>query len=442
MSEEEKTIQIDDAELAAVEIRSEEVQEIMGYIPHWMIRWGITLLFAVIVVFFIGSWFFKYPDVIQSTITVTTKRPPASIMARTTGKINQLFVTDNQKVGKDQTIALLDNASNYEHLLELKEKLDALKDLAPHYDMDGVIRFEKNYSLGQLQTSYSSFSTSYRDFTHFIQLDYHNKKINALNLQMEKYQLLYKKAQRQLSIVEEEYKLSKEKFQRSQTLYKDGVISRSEFDNARSNFLQQEYSLEGSRSSLASNRIQISQLEQSILDLTLQYREQKTRLELSLNQAYANLMAQISQWEQSFLLKSPISGTAAFTKFWSTNQNVMVGDLVFTVIPEDAGEMLGKVVLPVQGSGKVKVGQKVNIKFFNYPHVDFGMVRGIIRSKSLVASDNNYVLEVALPDGLRTNYKEDLVFSQEMMGTAEIITEDMRLLERVIKPLQSVLKQM
>ena len=31
-----------------IELRSEEVQEVMGEIPSWIIRWGITLLTAVV----------------------------------------------------------------------------------------------------------------------------------------------------------------------------------------------------------------------------------------------------------------------------------------------------------------------------------------------------------------------------------------------------------
>ncbi|MCP5105918.1 MAG: hypothetical protein GY950_21200, partial [bacterium] len=51
---EEKEKQINDVgediteQLQAIEIRSEEVQEIMGFIPHWIIRWGITVIFLVI----------------------------------------------------------------------------------------------------------------------------------------------------------------------------------------------------------------------------------------------------------------------------------------------------------------------------------------------------------------------------------------------------------
>ncbi len=440
MSEElqRKTEEID---VSAIEIRSEEVQEIMGFIPHWIIRWGITVIFIVITIFLIGSYFFKYPDVIMSSIVVTTETPPAAIVARTSGKIKHLFVQDNQEIKADGIIGILDNASDYQHLLDLKSRLEQLKPLSPHYDPSGELIFGKSYALGELQSIYSGFLKTYQDYRYFIRLGYHKKKIEAYKLQLSRHRLVHKKMERQTAIIEQEFELSKQQYDRILALFKDGIVSQKEMDTGKASFLQKEYSLEGARSNLANQKIQLSQLEQSIMDLRLQYTERKTQLELSLNQAYNNLAGQIAQWEQNYVLRTPISGMVTFTKFWSTNQNVRVGDTVFTVVPKDAGKMLGKVVLPIRGSGKVEVGQAVNIKFFNYPHIDFGMVRGRVKSKSLVTSDNNYVLEVELPEGLMTNYKQALPFNQEMQGTAEIITDDIRLLERLFKPLKSLLSR-
>lgn len=53
-----------------IELRSEEVQEVMGQVPAWIVRWGITLLFLVVVALLVGSCFFKYPDVITADMTL------------------------------------------------------------------------------------------------------------------------------------------------------------------------------------------------------------------------------------------------------------------------------------------------------------------------------------------------------------------------------------
>ncbi len=44
--------------------------------------------------------------------------------------------------------------------------------------------------------------------------------------------------------------------------------------------------------------------------------------------------------------------------------------------------MLGKALLPLQGSGKVHVGQRVHIRLNNYPDQEFGYVKGQVASIS------------------------------------------------------------
>jgi len=51
------------------------------------------------------------------------------------------------------------------------------------------------------------------------------------------------------------------------------------------------------------------------------------------------------------------------------------------------------------------------------------------------------MLEVAFPEKLKTNYGKKLIFSQEMTGAAEIITEDLRLLDRFLNPIRALIKK-
>jgi HlyD family secretion protein len=246
----------------------------------------------------------------------------------------------------------------------------------------------------------------------------------------------------QTRITEDELKLSRVQFERSSALFKEGVISSSDYEAAKSSNWQKEYAMEGAKSSIANSTIQISQLEQSVTDMEMQYSNERKQLQLALAQTYETLTAQMAQWEQTYLLKAPLSGVVTFNTYWSVNQNVKAGDRVITIVPEQGGKIIGKLILPIPGSGKVKVGQIVNIKFDNYPFMEYGMVKGIIKSKSLVTADKFYSLEVDLPDGMVTSYKIKLEFSQEMQGIAEIITEDIRLVERILKPLKNLLSKM
>ena len=56
----------------AFELRSEEVQDILTRVPHWMIRWGTVVVFGIIIMLFFVSWFVKYPDVITTQVDMLT----------------------------------------------------------------------------------------------------------------------------------------------------------------------------------------------------------------------------------------------------------------------------------------------------------------------------------------------------------------------------------
>ncbi len=148
-------------ELNKIEIRSEEVQEILGYVPHWVIKSGIGVIFAIIMLLFIGSWYFKYPDIISSPISVTTENAPAPLVARTGGKISTLLVSDKQMVVKGQILAFIENIANYGHVIALRQKLDLLQAFFLQYDTSLLQNFDPAYQLGIVQASYSSFLKTY-----------------------------------------------------------------------------------------------------------------------------------------------------------------------------------------------------------------------------------------------------------------------------------------
>ncbi len=94
----------------SIELRSEEVQEVLGAVPPWILRWGITTLFVIVVVLLLGCWFFKYPDTIQASMTLTGEMPPANIVAKTTGRIKEIYTKYQQN---------LENNENFKKLIEM-----------------------------------------------------------------------------------------------------------------------------------------------------------------------------------------------------------------------------------------------------------------------------------------------------------------------------------
>ncbi len=425
--------------LALLEIRSEEMQEIMGYVPRWIVRWGISVITVSIILLLAGSWFFKYPDIVNATVVVLTENPPAPVVAQASGRLSPLLAVDGQQLQQGELIGVIANPAAYLDVLKLKEQLAVFR---PHIDdpQSGPV-LARDLQLGDIQPSYEQFFKTYSDFIHFQRLSYHQARISALEGQVSGHREVLGRLERQAALLAEEFELGRRRYQRREELHRQGIISIAEIESARAELLQREYSLESTKNSIVNEKLQIARLQESSADLQLQYREQVNRWATDLKQALDNLLSQIEQWEHRFLLKAPLVGRLSFTTYWSENQFVQAGATVFTVVPAFTGEIVGRLLLPIAGSGKVKAGQQVNIKFANFPHTEYGMVTGRVRSISLVPAEQAYLVDVEFPTGLRTNYGRELDFSQQMQGGAEIITEKMRALERMLQPLRAAIKK-
>lgn len=123
-------------------------------------------------------------------------------------------------------------------------------------------------------------------------------------------------------------------------------------------------------------------------------------------------------------------GQVSFLSFWNKNQRVNAADLIFTVIPLDNQAYIGKLTAPTQDSGKIKKGQKVQIKLTKYPADEYGELNASVSSISLIPNtEGNYLIGMAIPKKLKTTYDKTIAFSHEMIGVADIVTEDLRLIE-------------
>jgi HlyD family secretion protein len=424
-----------------IEIRSEEVQEILGKPPKWLIRYGITVIFFIVTGLFTGSYFFKYPDILPATITVTTENLPAEIVAKTSGRIDSILVRDKEKVKQGNVLAVIENPADFKDVMLLRESLADLEinDTLHYAVIDHALQ------LGDIQQSYLSFLRAYEDYRFFYDNQHYQKKISLLKKQIETQKSILSKTRTQLALSTQQLKSARQLFSIDSALYSKQVISLSDFEGAKTTLLQQEQTYESAKMTLDNQQMSILQTEQSILELEQQEREQQNSLLLSLSGAYEQLQTQIEQWKQLYLLESSIDGIVTMTNYWQQNQNIQSGAALVTVVPDGEMRITGKIFLPLQGAGKVKAGQMVNVKFANYPHMEYGMVRVEINNISLVPVTQNetmgYILEVHFPDGLITNYGKELAFGQQMQGTADIITEDLRLLDRFLNPIRSLWKQ-
>ncbi|HYC30072.1 MAG TPA: hypothetical protein VEB42_14665, partial [Chitinophagaceae bacterium] len=116
-------LQVKNEELARIELRSEEVREILGAVPHWTIRSGSAYLLMLVVLTLVISYFIRYPDVVSAPITVTTQVPPAHIISQSDGYLT-LWVKDNENVKEGQYLGFLKNTSDAHAALTVMREMD------------------------------------------------------------------------------------------------------------------------------------------------------------------------------------------------------------------------------------------------------------------------------------------------------------------------------
>ena len=422
------------------ELRSEEVQDILTKVPHWMIRWGTVLIFAIIFLLFFVSWFIKYQDVVNTEIVITTNIPPEKIVSKSSGRIEAILVKNKAIVPKNATLAVIENTANYKDVFLLKSIVDAYN----VNDSKKAFPFAllKNTQLGEIESAFAVFQKDYQaeqlneDLQPF---EVENRAQVSEKVQIkERLEIL----QQQKIINESELQLQKNEIARFETLYNKGIISAQEMEAKKLTYLQAQKSYKGLLSS-------ISQLRSSLIDNTkssqsshINSTKEEVNLGRNMAQSFYQLKKVIKDWELAYTLKTSISGVVTFLQVWNENQTINVGDNVFSIIPDAKNGFVGKVRAPALNSGKIKVGQKVNIRLANFPDREFGVLRGKIQNISLVPDkDGNLLLDVALPNGLETSYKKRIVFQQEMKGSAEIVTEDLRLIERILYQFKSIFEQ-
>lgn len=157
-------------------------------------------------------------------------------------------------------------------------------------------------------------------------------------------------------------------------------------------------------------------------------------------QLFEQLRKSLKDWEQNYLLISSTDGIASFQQFWGENQFIKSGDAVLSILPKNKAAVVGRMLVPSTNSGKISQGQKVLIKLDNFRYQEFGIVEGKVENISLTPDkDGNYYVDVVLPKGLKTSYNKQLPFDKELKGNAEIVTQDLRLIERFFYQIRKLL---
>ncbi len=435
---------------ADIRLRSNVIRDIIGYTPPWILRWGITSILGVIALILFLTWFVKYPDTISGTVKITTRTPPISAVAEASGGL-ELFVSDGQEVKRGALLGLIDNPARFKDIMFLQNELEVFA--ASLDSSDGMARpaFRKDLMLGELRDPYSRFHQHYVEYRHLTRSDYYEKAIKLLEGQIKEYRALNKAIALQKTLLVKELELAGKQYELKKLSYEKKLISRVELLGAHQAYLIKQREFENANESVIRNTLAADKHQQGIRDLSKKYGETRRQLEENIRESLKQLQSGITAWGKKYALRAPINGYVSFFRYWSDKQYVKTGDEVFILVPGLSGP-IGRMVVPAAGAGKIKPGQRVDIKCNDYPFKEFGVLIGRVSAISPVAVEmgaqrdassqsSGYIVSVELPDGLNTSHKKELGFKQGMTGQASIVTRKYRLIQRFFETIQYVFRR-
>lgn len=419
-----------------VELRSEEVQEVLSRPPGWLLRWGVMVVFGVLALVFVGAWVIRYPDLVRASFKLTSANAPKAVLTRTDGKLVRLFAQEGQPVKTGAKLAYLESTARHDEVLRLSEELSRAWAVVSWGNLEGLsrLRLSNYHQLGELQTAYQMFEQSRIQLQAYLANGFYSKKKALLQQEVVDLRALADNLREQHTIQAQDMKLAQEDYDIQRRLYEEKVIARLDLKREESKNIARRLPYQQTASALISNLTAQRAKQKEILELDKQVTEERDKFLQALN----TLQSAADAWTAKYVLTAPVGGRVFFPGTLQEGQAVAVGEELFYVAPPST-DYFGELRVPQQNAGKVQVGQDVLVKFAGFPYPEYGAVRGRITAiADIPLKDSVFLARVVMPTGLKTTYGKSLAYKTGMTASADIITDDSRLLKKLFYQLRKV----
>lgn len=409
-----------------IELKSEEVQEILGVIPNWITRWGITVIFIALAGLLVVAGIVKYPEMISAEVTLTSNIPPVPVVAKFSGNLESLFVQEGDSVEKGDVIAIVQNTTNESDL----EKIEGILESFLNRPTNLSLQFPETPDLGSLQSFYSDFVSNYKEYKLYASQGTNSASVGYIRDQIAQIEQMGFALNEQLADCNLELSTYYNNYLVDKNLYNQGVVSIRELQQTETLYFQKKADCENIVIQLNANDIRVQELNLEIFGLSSGDKELELKKYTELKESANKLKSEILLWKEQFIMTAPCGGQVSMNQLWSSSQYVNKDDEILS-ITQNNGQIKSRALLSNQNIGKVMPEQEVNIRFQSYNYMQYGQVQGEITNVSAVPRDGFYIVEISLVNGLTTTYGTQLRFQQGMVGTAQIITEKRSVLSRI-----------
>lgn len=418
-----------------IDNNSESIQDIIGTNPSAIVRWGNTFMFVICTILISLCWIIKYPDTIMSQITIKTSINPKPVTAKLDGKLIKLLIKDGDIVKRGQELGYIEGLANVEDVLTLESNLLKIDTILISGKWDDIkkIDFIKFNRFGEIQNPFETFYISLQTLQAYWNGSIITGKKQLIQNEISTLSSLSSNLSEQEGEVKKDLKLAEDVYKTNLNLFFDNVIPLAELQQIESKYIAKKLLYKQLQSNILNNTNSHYSTTKQLIDINDNIEQEK----LNFMKQFNTLKNDVSNWKHQFILSASDNGKISFAGSVEEFQSVAKGQDLFYVMPENI-YYLGEINLDQYNLGKVENGQTVIIKLKSYPFEEYGVVRGVIDNISEIDVNKQYLVKVKLPDGITTNLKKKLKFRFGMLGDAEIITKNTKVIDKLIYKLKRV----
>jgi hypothetical protein len=418
---------------------SDEINDIISQKPHWILRNGVSLIGVIVLMLLLLSWVVRYPDIVSAPLSIKAVNVPKKIVAKTAGKI-VFLPTQNGEVVKDAAVlAYLESTGSHDEVISLLEWTKQIEQLLINHQLQSLTAFpiSKPNNLGELQKAFYDFHNVYFKVTQTLVGGVYEKKMKVLNADLsfidEQLQVLNK----QRELLGEDYALQNKEFEAKEHLASQGVIAPLELGQEKSKLIAKASALKTMETQLLEQKRNELNKRKEVIELQKEIDDYQHQFSVAL----FDFKNEIEKWIAKYIVSAPEEGQLQYITSLQENQFITEGQELFYIAPTNS-RFYAEIIASQSGFGRLKENQEVIIKLDSYPSNEFGYIHGSIKSISpFPLRDSSFVIQVNLPEGMKTNHGKVLPFKNNLSGKAGIVTENRRLFERFVSTIYKAIER-
>ena len=408
-----------------------EVREIVGRPAPWLARNGYYVLIAIVTGLLLLAASYRYPSTLQGELVLSTVDPPRPLTAQTDMTVDRLLVSQRDTVAAGQTLVVAAGArARFEHVLALEDQLLEYRAAGAEQLLD--LELSPALLLGPIQEAVGTFEQTQEVYRNVINRRLEGYTTQELTAMISQAENRLRELRNRRSQLDARLDRAIASVAREEELQREGLRNEDRLKDSREAELTARQAIQQLLGTVRQQSLSIELMRNQIAAYRDGRQGSSQQAATELTEAFDALQASVIAWKQEFTVVSPVNGTVVLQGDVREGGYLRRDQLVATVLPADAGGTVGRLRLPVAGSGRLAEGQEVIVRFDRWPVLEYGTVTGRVAGIGIVPVDEHIDVEVRFPQGLQTSFGSRLEGSPLMHGTADIVVDRRRLLQRLL----------